>query len=87
MNKKELLEQKKKYAAISGFKLNPNEAELDIVIDGLLKNKEKYEFFYCPCRKVTGNQEEDRKKICPCIWHKDEIEKNGFCHCRLFFKK
>nr|WP_269850493.1 ferredoxin-thioredoxin reductase catalytic domain-containing protein [Methanosarcina horonobensis] len=27
-----------------------------------------------------------KKIVCPCIYHKDEIEKDGNCHCELFFK-
>ncbi|MBI5554435.1 MAG: hypothetical protein HY920_01100 [Elusimicrobia bacterium] len=42
---------------------------------------------YCPCRPISGNQEEDKQKICPCKWHKDEIAADGHCHCQLFFSK
>ncbi len=75
-----------KYAENNGYKVNPEKEIYDIVIDGLAINKEKYGKQYCPCRIVTGDEEQDKKIICPCIYHKDEIEKDSMCHCALFFK-
>jgi len=75
------------YAERKGYRLNPDKEILDTVTDGLAKNEEKYGRRYCPCRIVTGDGEEDRKVICPCIYHKEEIENDGMCHCELFFKK
>jgi len=87
---KEGLELKRKlaiYAESQGFKLNPDEKIVEIVIKGLLNNKKKHGEIYCPCRVVTGNKEEDKKIICPCIYHKDEIATQGHCKCSLFWKK
>lgn len=75
-----------KYAENNGYILNPDKEIYDIVIEGLVKNKEKYGKQFCPCRIVTGDEEQDKKVICPCIYHKDEIKKDGMCHCALFFK-
>ena len=75
-----------RYAQKNGYKLNPDKEILDIVIEGLVNNKEKHGKQYCPCRIVTGDEEQDKKIICPCIYHKGEIEKDGMCHCALFFK-
>ncbi|MEW6041296.1 MAG: ferredoxin-thioredoxin reductase catalytic domain-containing protein [Elusimicrobiota bacterium] len=86
INKEKVREFVTKYARLSGFKLNPDSAILEIVIEGLARNKEKYGKYYCPCRRVTGNPEEDRKKICPCVWHKDEINQQGHCLCNLYYK-
>lgn len=89
-NKQEKVDALKKefaeYAKNNGIKLNPDEKVVERIIDGLLKNEEKYGEKYCPCRRVSGDKEEDKKKICPCIWHKDEIEKDGHCFCRLYVK-
>lgn len=75
-----------RYAQNKGYKLNPDKEILDIVIEGLVNNKEKNGKQYCPCRIVTDDKEQDKKIICPCIYHKTEIEKNGMCHCELFFE-
>lgn len=84
--KSEMIERLENYAKSNGFRLNPDKKEVERVINGLLANKEKHGAKYCPCRRITGNKEEDSKKICPCFWHKDEIEKDGHCFCRLFVK-
>jgi len=75
------------YAEKNGFALNPDEQIVDRVVEGLLKNEGKYKVRYCPCRLPTGDREKDIAIICPCIYHKDEIEKDGHCRCRLFVKK
>ena len=35
----------------------------------------------------SGDKEKDRAIICPCIYHKDEIAKDGHCHCQLYYRK
>ena len=83
---KELIRKYKKYAKQNGFKLNPDQQVVENVIRGLLANEEKYGLRYCPCRRVTGIQKEDKNKICPCLWHQEEIKKDGHCLCYLFVK-
>ena len=68
------------------MKLNPDKKIVDGIMKGLAENKEKYGARYCPCRRVTGDKEIDAKIICPCIYSKDEIEKDGHCFCNLFVK-
>ncbi len=82
-----LIKWYEEYAEKNGFRLNPDRATVERLVKGLLSNEEKYGARYCPCRTVSGNIEEDRPKICPCHWHKEEIEKMGHCHCMLFYKK
>ena len=74
------------YAKTNGFQLNPDKKTVDRVIKGLLANEQKFGSQYCPCRRVTGDKEEDAKKICPCVWGKAEIEKDGHCLCNLYVK-
>jgi thioredoxin 1 len=82
----ETIERYDNYAKSNGFRLNPNKTAVERVVKGLFANEAKYGKKYCPCRRVTGNVEEDAKKICPCIWHKEEIEKDGHCLCNLYVK-
>ncbi|MFH1431562.1 MAG: ferredoxin-thioredoxin reductase catalytic domain-containing protein [Nanoarchaeota archaeon] len=77
----------KEYADKAELKLNPDKKIRAFVLAGLAKRKIKFGEYYCPCRVVSGNKEEDKKKICPCFWHLDEIKKDGHCLCKLFFKK
>ena len=82
----ELAKKYAEYAENNGFHLNPDKKIVERVISGLLRNEDKYGCQYCPCRRVTGNKEDDAKKICPCVWHKDEINKDGHCFCNLYVK-
>ena len=90
MTQEELEEQiltwAKDYAQKNGWSLNPDDKQLRTVIRGLARNTLRFGERYCPCRLRSGDAEEDRKIICPCIYHRDEIEKEGHCHCNLFFK-
>ncbi|MEA3293098.1 MAG: thioredoxin [Patescibacteria group bacterium] len=83
----ETIEWYKDYAERNGFQLNPDKRAVDALIKGLLANEKKYGARYCPCRKIIGKFQEDRDKICPCRWCKEEIEKDGHCYCNLFYKK
>ena len=89
MNKKQeekLFKEYQKYAEKNGFHLNPDEKITEGLIKVLLKQEKKYRIRYCPCRLATGNKEKDKKIICPCVYHKKEIKKDGHCHCFLFVK-
>jgi ferredoxin-thioredoxin reductase catalytic subunit len=86
-NEEELRKNIKEYAERVGIKVNPDKEKVDIIIKGLLKNKEKYGEVYCPCRIVTGNKKKDEEIICPCVFHRGEIELEGHCRCWLFFEK
>ena len=81
-----LIKEFDEYAKSNGFHLNPDTKTVERIVTGLLKNKEKFGEIYCPCRRVSGNKEEDAQKICACIWHKDEIAKDGHCFCNLYVK-
>lgn len=86
MTKEDLVKQYEEYAKENGFRLNPDKKIAEGVILGLLAREEKFGVRYCPCRRVTGDKEEDKKIICPCIYHKEEIERDGKCYCNLFIK-
>lgn len=68
-------------------KLNPDTATVDRVVKGLIRNKEKYGQALCPCRIRTGDDEIDRFNICPCSDMEKEVNTNGHCKCRLYFKE
>ena len=74
------------YAQKNGFSLNPNRKIVEGIVKSLLEREKKFGARYCPCRKITGNPDEDKKIICPCIFHRLEIEKDGHCLCGLFVK-
>ena len=81
-----LIKKNEEYAESKGFKLNPNEAIALGVTRGLLARKENFGELYCPCRKMTNDKKSDKRIICPCVYHEDEIAKDGHCFCNLFVK-
>lgn len=74
------------YTVYSGYKLNPDTKSVDRVVKGLVARTIKYGHAYCPCRLVMNDPEKDKKIICPCAYHKEEIERDGECHCNLFVR-
>ena len=85
-NIEEIIKHYEEYAKKNKFKLNPNREVVERLIKGMLENEKKFGERYCPCRRITGNKEEDKGKICPCYWHREEIEKDGHCLCGLFIQ-
>ena len=84
---KRVIKEYEWYAEKNGFKLNPDRKLVENIVRALLK-KEKIEGCrYCPCRVAKGDKEEDKKIICPCIYHLDEVKQKGQCICRLFVAK
>ena len=73
------------YARAKGYALNSDPTKLDEIVLGLAYNQRRYGYRFCPCRPISGNFEEDKKKICPCIWHEEEIRRDGHCRCGLFW--
>lgn len=82
-----IIKNYQEYAEKNGFKLNSNREVVERLVKGLLENEKKYGARFCPCRRVTGNPEEDKPKVCPCVWHREEIERDGHCFCGLFVKE
>ncbi len=82
----EVIKSYQRYAEENGFRLNPDKEAVERLIKGILEKEKKYGARYCPCRRISGNPEEDKVKICPCQWHREEIEKDGHCFCGLFYK-
>ncbi len=86
-SKEEMIAGLKKYAEAKNLAFNPDKEQLEAVFDKIYKNLTEHDYQYCPCRARTGNLQEDAKSICPCIYHLDEVEQQGNCLCRLYFKK
>lgn len=80
-------EMAEKYAEAAAYKLNSDKKIVDAVLAGLAENEKRYGYRYCPCRVVSGNPKQDVVNICPCRFHKKEIEEQGACKCRLFCKR
>ncbi|MFH0964679.1 MAG: ferredoxin-thioredoxin reductase catalytic domain-containing protein [Planctomycetota bacterium] len=69
------------------YAFSADEGRVSVVLRGLLKRKEKRGEYYCPCRVLSGDPEEDRKIICPCAYMADDIRRAGICQCGLFVRR
>ena len=61
--------------------------ELEVVTEvqkGLGENERLYGYRYCPWMPLSGDPVEDRKKICPCDRHHEDIQRDGFCIWMFF---
>lgn len=85
-SKERLRKGSEKYAQKAGYKMNPDSGTVETIITGLAKNRLEHGRAYCPCMFVSGDPDEDKKIICPCQIHREDIEKKGKCHCGLFVK-
>ncbi len=82
--RQEIGDRVRRHAAESACRLNPDERVVEALLDGLVRRRLKSGDFYCPCRIVTGNRENDKNNVCPCVTHEAEIGETGKCHCGLF---
>lgn len=84
MSIREMVEQ---YAASAPLRLNPDTSVVDRVVAGLEAREKKTGLRLCPCRIAKKDPVENQKIVCPCIYHLEEIERDGHCHCHLFVRR
>lgn len=74
-------------AKTSGCYLNPDQAFLNDLLEGLERNEERYGYPSCPCRLASGIFEFDRDIICPCDYRDPDVVEFGTCYCGLYVSK
>ena len=72
------------YAAHSSYKLNPDTKTVDRVVKGVGDAQDQIRVRILSVPIGYGDAEKDKKIICPCVYHVEEIEREGECHCQLF---
>ena len=78
------IEKLRNDAEAGGYNLNPNLEDLKMIIAGYLENDEKFGYPGCPCRLNSGNFEEDKDIICPCVYREPDVKEYGSCYCNLY---
>jgi ferredoxin-thioredoxin reductase catalytic chain len=71
----------------SGYFICPDRDLLRELIDGLVKNEERYGYGSCPCRISSGVKAYDADIICPCEYRDADVDEFGMCYCGLFVSK
>jgi len=87
MNAEQLFDILKKVQESKGFYFNKDKEKVFELLDALIQNKERYGYTSCPCRLASGDKENDRDIICPCVYRSPDIEEYGSCYCALYVSK
>ncbi len=87
MDAQQLYETLKKVQEPKGYYFSNDNKRVFELMDGLLVNKERYGYMACPCRLASGNRENDKDIICPCVYRKPDVEEFGSCYCNLYVSK
>lgn len=69
-----------------GYVFNPNQDWVEQVVLLMTNSFEETGKYLCPCKQHFP-PDIDKDETCPCPNLDVEISKDGYCHCRLFFKK
>lgn len=79
LTEEEIRDRVEHFAELKGYRFSDVKEE---VIEGLLGKRKLFGDFYCPCRMLHTPDYQ-----CPCRPTRGgDVEKNGRCHCGLFWK-
>lgn len=87
MNAQQLYDMMKKVQEPKGYYFNLDRERVLELLESLIVNKERYGYMGCPCRLVSGDKENDRDIICPCVYRTPDVEEYGSCYCNLYVSK
>ena len=87
MNAHALYDRLKAVQEKRGLIFNNDTSKTLELLEGLLVNKERYGYMSCPCRLASGNMENDRDIVCPCVYCALDISEFGSCYCSLYVSK
>jgi len=74
----------KKAQEPKGYFFNKEKETVFDLLDGLIRNSERYGYMSCPCRLASGDYKKDRDIICPCVYRADDVKEFGSCYCGLY---
>lgn len=78
------LERIQALADAMGYRLNSDGERVKKVIGLMTTNFREAGRYYCPCKQSRPLDAND--VVCPCADLDSEIQKDGKCFCKLFFK-
>lgn len=87
MDAQQLYETLKKVQEPKGYYFNQDKERVFDLLESLILNKERYGYMVCPCRLASGDREQDRDIICPCVYRAPDVEEYGSCYCNLYVSK
>ncbi len=84
MTPSELYDLLKKAQEPKGYFFNRDKEWVLSILNDLLVNKQRYGYTACPCRLASGNRDNDRDIICPCLYREADVRDYGSCFCNLY---
>jgi ferredoxin-thioredoxin reductase catalytic subunit len=84
MDVQQLFETLEKVQSAKGYDFNRDRERVFELLDALLANKARYGYMGCPCRLLSGDREQDRDIICPCVYRTPDVAEYGSCYCNLY---
>ena len=87
MEVKKLYEMLKKAQESKGYFFSNDKPRVYELLEALIINKERYGYMACPCRLASGDREQDKDIICPCIYREPDVQEYGSCYCNLYVSK
>lgn len=87
MDAKQLYQALKKLQEPKGYYFNEDMDMTMPLLENLLINKERYGYMVCPCRLASGEFEEDKDIVCPCVYREPDVQEYGACYCGLYVSK
>ena len=75
----------KKISQENGYRLNPDQERIRKVVGLMTMNYNEFGKYYCPC-KQSHPLDPAKDVLCPCPPLADEVQRDGYCFCKLFFK-
>ena len=79
-----LYEMLKKAQEPKGYYFNADKERVFALLEALITNKGRYGYMACPCRLASGDKENDKDIICPCVYREPDVEEYGSCYCNLY---
>jgi ferredoxin-thioredoxin reductase catalytic chain len=87
MNAEQLLETLRKAQEPRGYFFNKDREMVLALMESLLTNKDRYGYMVCPCRLASGERDQDKDIICPCVYREDDVRQYGSCFCGLYVSR
>lgn len=84
MDTVKLFEMLTKAQEARGYFFNIDRERTFELLEALLENKARYGYMVCPCRLASGDRENDRDIICPCVYRTPDVAEYGSCYCNLY---
>ena len=82
-----LYDNLKRIQEAKGYFFNKDINVVTELLEGLIANKERYGYMACPCRLASGERDEDKDIICPCVYREPDVREYGSCYCSLYVSK